>query len=118
MKKKPIFFDSLDRLEQEVIGNLSRGYLDKRSPFRYLVLSTSKNDYVNSRIMVLRSFSSKNWELMVHSDNRSVKLDEIKCNKKVSINFWDNKKNFQIRLFGDATRFDSENEKEWNNLAG
>tara|TARA_B100000989_G_C19501786_1_gene454621 strand:+ start:603 stop:1208 length:606 start_codon:yes stop_codon:yes gene_type:complete len=117
MKKKPIFFHSLDELEQEVIGKLSRGYLDKKSSFRYLVFSTSKNDRVNSRIMVLRSFSSKLWELTVHSDNRSIKLDEIKSNKKVSINFWDSRKNFQIRLFGYATRFDSENEKAWSDLS-
>ena len=47
MKNKPFFFDSLDQLEHEVIRKLSRGYLDKKSPFRYLVFATAKNDYVN-----------------------------------------------------------------------
>ena len=117
MKNKPFFFDSLNRLEHEVIRKLSRGCLDKRSPFRYLVFSTSKNDYVNSRIMVLRSFSSKNWELIVHSDKRSEKLDEIKTNNKVSINFWDKKQNFQIRMFGEANEFDFQKEIVWNNLS-
>ena len=117
MKNKPFFFDSLDQLEEEVIRKLSRGYQDKKSPFRYLVFSTSKNDDVNSRIMVLRSFSSNDWELTVHTDKRSSKLDEIKINNKVSVNFWDSRKNFQVRLFGKACRFDFENEKVWNNLS-
>tara|TARA_B100000989_G_scaffold296168_1_gene278816 strand:+ start:776 stop:1381 length:606 start_codon:yes stop_codon:yes gene_type:complete len=117
MKNKPFFFDSLDQLEQEVIRKLSRGYQDKKSPFRYLVFSTSKNNYVNSRIMVLRSFSSKDWELTVHTDKRSSKLDEIETNNRVSINFWDSRKNFQVRLFGKAFKFDFENEKIWNNLS-
>ncbi len=117
MKSKPFFFDSLDQLEQEVIRKLSRGCLDKKSPFRYLVFSTAKNDFVNSRIMVLRFFSYENWELFVHSDKRSEKLDEIKTNNKVSINFWDKKQNFQIRLFGEASKFNFENKKVWNNLS-
>ena len=49
-------------------------------------------------MVVLRNFCSKKWELLLHSDCRSKKFQEIESNRNVSLNFWDPKKSIQLEL--------------------
>ena len=98
MSIKPDYFDNLDKLYDEIVAKLIRGVLDKKSPYRYFVFSTSIKNNVNSRMVVLRDFCSKKWELLLHSDCRSKKLQEIESNRNVSLNFGIQKKAFNLEL--------------------
>lgn len=117
MKTKPSYLNCLSELEKEITSKLLRGYLDKKSPFNLFVLSTSSNKNVNSRIVVMRKFCSVKWEIIIHSDLRSKKISELQLNKKVCLNFWDPKTNFQIRVRGEAEKDELNIEKVWNKLS-
>ena len=117
MKTRPLYLDCLIELEKEIISKLNRGYLDKKSPFNLFVLSTLSENNVNSRIVVLRNFCSVRWEILIHSDLRSKKISELQLNKKVCLNFWDPKTNFQIRVRGEAEKDELNIEKVWNKLS-
>ena len=104
MSIMPDYFDNLDKLHDEIVAKLVRGVLDKKSPYRYFVFSTSIKNNVNSRMVALRNFCSKKWELLLHSDCRSKKLQEIESNRNVSLNFWDPKKSIQLRVKGKAEK--------------
>lgn len=112
----PDYLNCLDKLENEILKKLKRASVDKKSSFRYLVFSTCSNNIVNSRIVVLRDFCSRNWEMIFHSDKRSEKLKEISNNKNVSLNFWDPRFNFQIRIKGEAKEFNKNNSEIWEKL--
>ena len=116
MSIKPDYFDNLDKLHDEIVAKLVRGVLDKKSPYRYFVFSTSIKNNVNSRMVVLRNFCSKKWELLLHSDCRSKKLQEIASNRNVSLNFWDPKKSIQLRVKGKAEKFNETDNYTWSRL--
>ena len=116
MSIKPDYYDNLDKLHDEIVAKLTRGVLDKKSPYRYFVLSTSIKNNVNSRMVVLRNFCSKKWELLLHSDCRSKKFQEIESNRNVSLNFWDPKKSIQLRVKGKAEKFNETNNYAWSRL--
>ena len=116
MSIKPDYYDNLDKLHDEIVAKLTRGFLDKKSPYRFFVLSTSINNNVNSRMVVLRNFCSKKWELLLHSDCRSKKFQEIESNRNVSLNFWDPKKSIQLRVKGKAEKFNETNYYAWSRL--
>ena len=116
MNTKPDYFDNLDKLHDEIVAKLTRGFLDKKSPYRFFILSTSIKHNVNSRIVVLRNFCPKKWELFFHSDCRSEKLNEIENNRNVSLNFWDPKKNIQLRIKGKAERYNEKDNYTWDKL--
>ena len=111
------YLNCLDELEKEVLGKLKRACLDKKSSFRYLVLSTCAKKIVNSRIVVLRSFYSKDWKIIIHSDNRSEKLKDILDNNNVALNFWDSRNKFQVRIKGKAEICKKNIKSDWNSLS-
>ena len=117
MKTKPSYLNCLSELEKEITSKLLRGYLDKKSPFNLFVLSTSSNKNVNSRIVVMRKFCSVKWEIIIHSDLRSKKMSELRSNKHVCLNFWDPKKNLQIRIKGEAKKYEYNNDRVWHELS-
>lgn len=116
MSTIPKYFNDLEKLKAEIVSKLTRGFLDKKSPCRFLVFSTSVNSIVNSRIVVLRNFCSKKWQILIHTDCRSEKLKEIEKNKNVSLNFWDYKNNFQLRIKGKAKKIIDGHNEQWNSL--
>ena len=93
MKEIPKFYNDLDLTLKEIKYLLSRGVKDRKSNFHYTVLSTIKNNTPESRTVILRSFNEEIFELNVHSDLRSDKIDQIEKNNKVSCLFYDDKKN-------------------------
>ena len=109
--------DCLSELEKEIKSKLVRGHLDKKSPFNLFVLSTASNKNVNSRIVVMRKFCPVKWEIIIHSDLRSKKMSELRSNKLVCLNFWDPKKNFQIRIRGEAKKYEDNNDRVWDELS-
>ena len=91
MKEIPKFYNDLDLTLKEIKYLLSRGVKDRKHNFHYTVLSTIKNNTPESRTVIL-SFTEEIFELNVHSDLRSDKIDQIEKNNKVSCLFYDDKK--------------------------
>ena len=79
MSIKPDYYDNLDKLHDEIVAKLTRGVLDKKSPYRFFVLSTSIKNNVNSRMVVLRNFCSKSGSFC------STVTVEVKSFKKLRV---------------------------------
>ena len=52
----------------------------------------------------------------VQTDCRSKKIQEIEYNRNVSLNFWDPKKNIQLRIKGKAKKFNETDNYSWSRL--
>ena len=57
------------------------------------MLSTINNNFPESRTVILRNFNKDMFELNIHSDLRSGKINQIEINSNVSCLFYDDKKN-------------------------
>ena len=44
-------------------------------------------------------------------------MSELRSNKLVCLNFWDPKKNFQIRIRGEAKKYEDNNDRVWDELS-
>ncbi|MFL2679533.1 MAG: pyridoxamine 5'-phosphate oxidase family protein [Alphaproteobacteria bacterium] len=102
MRDLPKFYDNLDLTLEEIKYLLTRGIKDRKSCFHYTVLSTINNEFPESRTVILRNFNEENFELNIHSDLRSKKINQIIKNKNISCLFYDDKKKIQIRINGQA----------------
>ena len=102
MKELPKFYNDLDLTLKEIEYLLSRGVKDRKSSFHYTMLSTINDKFPESRTVILRNFNKDRFELNIHSDLRSGKINQIENNNNVSCLFYDDKKKIQIRIIGLA----------------
>tara|TARA_Y100000022_G_C13092093_1_gene302765 strand:- start:35 stop:649 length:615 start_codon:yes stop_codon:yes gene_type:complete len=102
MKEVPKFYNDLDLTLKEIESLLSRGVKDRKSSFHYTMLSTINNKAPESRTVILRNFNKDIFELSIHSDLRSEKINQIELNHNVSCLFYDDKKKIQLRINGLA----------------
>ena len=116
MKEVPKFYNDLDRTMQEIEYLLSRGVKDRKSNFHYTVLSTINNKAPESRTVILRNFNKDIFELNIHSDLRSGKINQIENNNNVSCLFYDDKKKIQIRINGLA-KIEKSYQPSWEKLS-
>jgi len=100
MREVPNFYNNLDLTLQEIECLLIRGVKDRKSSFHYTMLSTINNKIPESRTVILRNFNKDIFELNIHSDLRSEKINQIETNNNVSCLFYDDKKKIQIRING------------------
>ena len=115
MKEIPKFYNDLDLTLQEIEYLLSRGVKDRKSCFHYTMLSTVNNKIPESRTVILRSFNKDVFELNIHSDSRSEKINQIEINNNVSCLFYDDKKKIQIRINGQA-KIEKSYQPSWEKL--
>ncbi len=102
MIELPKFYNDLDLTLKEIEYLLSRGVKDRKSCFHYTMLSTINDKFPESRTVILRNFNKDRFELNIHSDLRSGKINQIENNNNVSCLFYDDKKKIQIRINGLA----------------
>ena len=115
MKELPKFYNDLDLTLQEIDYLLSRGVKDRKSSFHYTMLSTINNNFPESRTVILRNFNKDMFELNIHSDLRSGKINQIEINSNVSCLFYDDKKKIQIRINGKA-KIEKSYQPSWEKL--
>ena len=115
MKELPKFYDDLDLTLQEIEYLLSRGVKDRKSSFHYTMLCTINNKTPESRTVILRKFNKDKFELNIHSDLRSGKINQIESNNNVSCLFYDDKKKIQLRINGQAT-IEKSYQPSWDKL--
>jgi general stress protein 26 len=106
----------LDEAWKEVLGQLKRAVADRKHPFREVVISTIRPDGTpNSRTVILRGFSDADGQLMIYTDIRSDKVEEIRHSNRVSMLFYHPSKKLQLKVFGEAEihHKDAVAESEW-----
>ncbi|EOZ92427.1 Pyridoxamine 5'-phosphate oxidase-related, FMN-binding protein [Indibacter alkaliphilus LW1] len=91
--KKEIFAD--------LCHELQRGALDRKHPFRFVVLSSSAGAGVDSRYVVVRKVE-KDLQFFFFTDVRSTKINQLRKNPNVSLLFYHPQKRTQIRINGHA----------------
>ena len=79
------------------------------------MLSTINNNFPESRTVILRNFNKDMFELNIHSDLRSGKINQIEINSNVSCLFYDDKKKIQIRINGKA-KIEKSYQPSWEKL--
>ena len=115
MREPPKFYNNLDLTLQEVKDLLSRGVKDRKSSFHYTMLSTINNKTPESRTVILRDFNKDMFELNIHTDLRSGKINQIEINNNVSCLFYDDKKKIQMRINGQA-KIEKSYQPSWEKL--
>ena len=115
MREVPKFYNDLDLTLQEIEHLLTRGVKDRKSSFHYTMLSTVNKKTPESRTVILRNFNKDIFELNIHSDLRSEKINQIETNNNVSCLFYDDKKKIQIRISGIA-KIEKSYQPSWEKL--
>jgi pyridoxamine 5'-phosphate oxidase len=80
---------------------LVNGTVKKRHPFRYFTLATTHNGTPRQRTVVLRKLLP-DFEVLIYTDARSQKVEDIRRNPKVSALFYHPKLLMQVRLEGQV----------------
>ena len=97
------FTESAKTIISDLFKDLERATVDRKSPLRICYLATTEVDHVPAqRTVVLRKVLSQK-QLLIYTDYRSPKLQEIKQQNQVSLLFYHPKKQLQIRFQAKAT---------------
>lgn len=107
----------MDEILKTCKAELTNGVVKKRHPFHYFSFATMHDTVPKQRTVVLRKFSP-DFSLLIYTDLRSEKVEDIKQNNKVSALFYHPKKLLQIRLEGTATLINDEIvlHQHWKNI--
>lgn len=110
--------DNLNHWLQHIKEELLRASIDKKHPFRFVVLSTQSAS-LSSRYVVLRETADVN-KLFVYTDARSKKIADIKENKNIQFLFFDQKKGLQVIVSCTATLHNNNktSRKAWSRVQG
>ena len=91
--------ENSNEIFEDIKKNLARGVKDRKHAFHTPTFcNISKNDDIESRVVVLRKFDPKNMILNFHTDFRSPKVKHLKKNKKSLFVFYDHKLKIQMRI--------------------
>lgn len=92
-------FDNPNDIRQQVWRELEKACHDRHHAWRTPVMATSSSDdSVNARTVVLRKVDRLNQSLMIFTDQRSLKLREILKQPKAVFVFWSTRLNWQLRV--------------------
>lgn len=93
----------LDAVAAWITRALERGAADPRSPFHWPTLATMGVDgSPRQRTLVLREALPAARRLILATDRRTPKVQEIAANPAASVHVHDQKKRVQLRLSGEA----------------
>lgn len=91
-------FESLPSIEDWCLGQLARGALDRKSPFRWPVLaSAGQGGGARARILVLRGFDRASRCFELWTDARSDKVGELRADPRCELFFFDASRMVQLR---------------------
>lgn len=113
------FNKSKDEAWRDIKHEIHRGALDKKHPFRFIVLSTGDSGEIQSRWVVLRKVD-ESLHCYIYTDKRTQKIDALKSNEKAHVLMYHDKKKIQIRCHG-RVRIHHQNElsrHHWNTVQG
>ena len=84
------------------LGQLSRGIHQRNHPFRNVAMATVGNE-PNARKVVFRDFKQDPLSILVYTDYRSEKVQELQSNPMASFLFWHPTAKFQLKLKTEVT---------------
>ena len=91
--------DNPNEIRQQVWRELEKACLDRHHAWRTPVMATtSSDDSVNARTVVLRKVDRFNQSLMIFTDQRSLKVREIIKQPKAVFAFWSPRLNWHLRV--------------------
>ena len=94
-----IFNENPKLIYKNIKELLLNGEIDRHHPFHTPIFcNLSKNNFVDSRVIVLRKFDKKNLILNFHTDFRSKKIKDLKINHNSFFVFYDHKLKIQLRI--------------------
>lgn len=105
MKQSQFFTDtsSLDLIEADCWKLLTKASGDAKSDFKLPVLASASDHGVAQRIVVLRAVNAEAGSLLIHTDVRSAKIQQLKQNPIASLLFYDKAKKVQLRATAVAS---------------
>ncbi len=102
--------ENIQEIIDDIKKNLTRGVKDRKHAFHTPVFCNINEDgSVESRVIVLRKFDTKNMVINFHTDYRSPKVDNLKKNNKTMFVFYDIKSKIQMRI-KTVTNLNNQNE--------
>ena len=91
--------ENTNEIFEDIKRNLTRAVKDRKHNFHTPVFcNLGEENNIESRIVVLRQFDSKNMVLNFHSDFRSPKVSDLKINNNSLFVFYDHKLKIQLRI--------------------
>lgn len=90
----------MEALLKTIFLELKKGVLDLSHPFRYICLSSVKNNMPQQRMVVLREVSENT--LTIYTDIRTSKVSQFEQNPNASVLLYDYKDRVQIQLTGEV----------------
>ena len=109
---------NLKKVFEDVKHEINRGALESKHPFRYVVFNTYSKS-IATRYVVLRKIDHA-LNLLIYTDSRSRKVEQIKLDNQVQLLFYHPKKKCQVIVQGKATvhHQDEVSKKHWKNVQG
>jgi len=110
--------DKKNQIIKKEFLELNAGIETAKHEYHSFVLSTLRNNFPDSRTVILRSFDKKLNSIYFHTDIRSPKIADIKANKHVSALFYSKLRKTQLRISGTAAieKDDSGIKKIWETM--
>lgn len=111
--------DSLDAVWNTVKKELQRAALDKKHPFRFVMLSSSFENRPDARYVVLRKTEGDGC-CYIYTDSRSQKVFQLAQQPACTLLFYHPQKRCQVKIQGRATihRQDPVSKSHWANVQG
>jgi general stress protein 26 len=113
------FNKSKEEAWRDIKHEIHRGALDKKHPFRFLVLSTFGDNGIESRWVVMREVSEL-LHMYIYSDARTQKVKDLKSCEQAHVLFFHEKKGLQIRCKGKVELNHQNNlsKEHWKRVQG
>ena len=110
---------TLEAIPNILFSELRKGTVQKKHPFRNVVLSTVNKGLSKSRWVVFRKLT-ENHRLLIFTDARSEKVVELGENASCGLLFYHNRQGLQIRFDGTALihQQDEWTKKYWPGVQG
>jgi pyridoxine/pyridoxamine 5'-phosphate oxidase len=109
----------LEEIPGLLFAELRKGTVQKKHPFRNVVLSTVRGEEPTSRWVVFRKLTDEH-RFLVYTDARSQKVAELSANPHCSLLFYHDRQGLQIRVAGTAVvhQDDALARKSWLRVQG
>lgn len=96
-------FTDLSLLLHTIWQDIQQGVEHASHPYHTPAFGSVGADGPSLRTVILRSVEVETRSLLLHSDRRAQKIQEVQANPRVSWLFWHPEHNQQLRLSGTAT---------------
>ena len=94
--------NDLEELLRYTWNLLFRGAVQNRHPYHTPVLATTNGEFPSARTVVLRETKVEERQLLIYTDMRTPKVEDLQQCPFASLVFWDKGKSVQIRVKGEV----------------